>query len=116
MKLQVFYKILPRDVWARAVAAQRFEGAGIDLADGYIHLSTGPQVKETAARHFAGQTNLVLVALSQEAVAQHLKWETSRGGALFPHVYGAIDPAQALWVKELNWNGVAHDFPPGELT
>jgi uncharacterized protein (DUF952 family) len=115
IKLQVFYKILPRSVWDNAQKQGRFAGSGIDLADGYIHLSTGSQVKETAARHFAGIAGLVLVAIPEAAVAQHLKWEASRGGALFPHVYGVIDPSSASWVKDLPWNGKAHVFPEGAL-
>ena len=115
MALQIFYKILPRDPWERAKTARRFDGAGIDLADGYIHLSTHAQVKETAARHFAGQEGLVLVAVSEAAVSRDLKWEASRGGALFPHVYGSIDPNEVLWVKDLPWNGAAHDFPEGDF-
>ncbi len=111
MSLQVFYKILPRDVWDDSCKRGIFAGAGIDLADGYIHLSTAAQVKETAARHFAGVANLVLVAVPEQSVAQNLKWEASRGGALFPHVYGVIDPATVPWVKDLPWNGTTHDFP-----
>ena len=113
--MQIFYKILPRDVWDSACEQGRFTGAGIDLADGYIHLSTATQVKETAARHFAGVENLVLVAIPESAVSTHFKWEASRGGALFPHVYGAIDPKQISWVKDLPWRGTAHEFPGGEL-
>ncbi len=114
--LQVFYKILPRKVWDRARAEGSFSGSGIDLVDGYIHLSTLAQVRETAARHFAGVDDLVLVAVPEQAVAAHLKWEPSRGGALFPHVYGTIDPQQVSWVKDLPWTGTAHDFPEGLLS
>ncbi|MEO6607755.1 MAG: DUF952 domain-containing protein [Aestuariivirga sp.] len=113
--MQVFYKILPRKVWDRAKAEGTFAGSGIDLADGYIHLSTMAQVQETAARHFAGVDDLVLVAVPEQAVVTHLKWEPSRGGALFPHVYGTIDPQQVSWVRDLPWNGAAHDFPEGLL-
>ena len=67
--MQIFYKILPRDVWEHACALGSFAGAGIDLADGYIHLSTATQVKETAARHFAGVENLVLVAVPETGMA-----------------------------------------------
>jgi uncharacterized protein (DUF952 family) len=112
-ELQVFYKILSRDLWNEACAQGTFTGAGIDLADGYIHLSTGTQVKETAARHFAGVTGLVLIAILEQAVARDLKWEPSRGGALFPHVYGMIDPTTVSWVKDLPWNGGTHEFPEG---
>ena len=114
--MQIFYKILPRDVWESACAQGSFAGAGIDLVDGYIHLSTAAQVKETAARHFAGLENLVLVAVPESAVAAHLKWEASRGGAMFPHVYGTIDPARVSWVKDLPWSVTAHEFPEGVLS
>ena len=113
--MQIFYKILPGAVWDAARLRGRFEGSGIDLVDGYIHLSAAGQVVETAARHFAGIEGLVIVAVPEEAVAKNLKWEASRGGALFPHVYGVIDPAQVSWVKDLPWNGTAHDFPDGAL-
>lgn len=113
--MQIFYKILPRAVWDEARAKGSFGGAGIDVADGYIHLSTATQVKETAARHFAGVENLVLVAIPDTAVSKHLKWEVSRGGALFPHVYGAIDPSHVSWMKDLPWRGTGHQFPDGEL-
>ena len=70
-------------------------------ADGYIHFSTGEQVAETAARHFAGAADLVLVAVAAAALGPALKWEPSRGGALFPHLYGALPLDAVLWVKPL---------------
>ncbi|AXS42467.1 DUF952 domain-containing protein [Breoghania sp. L-A4] len=99
-------------MWDEAVAAGRFDGAPVDLADGFIHFSTGEQAVETAAKHFAGQDGLVLVALESDALGAALKWEPSRGGALFPHLYAPLDPAKALWVKPLpvNASGV-HTFP-----
>ena len=115
MILQVFYKILPRAIWAEAVAKGAFKGSGIDLSDGYIHLSTAAQARETAAKHFSGVQDLVLVAVPEEAVTAALKWEASRGGALFPHVYGTINPALVLSVKDLPWNGTTHDFPDGDI-
>lgn len=95
------YKICPEAMWNEARARGRFEGAPVDLADGYIHFSTAEQAVETAAKHFAGQSGLVLVAFEAEAFGDDLKWEPSRGGALFPHLYAALDPACALWVKPL---------------
>jgi uncharacterized protein (DUF952 family) len=68
-------------------------------------------VKETAAKYFAGQEGLVLVAYDANQFGHELKWEESRGGALFPHVYANLDPTKALWVKPLPWNGARHDFP-----
>jgi uncharacterized protein (DUF952 family) len=109
----VFYKIISHDEWQRACKIGVFSGSAVDLKDGYIHLSAIDQVKETARLHFAGQAELVLVAIAESVVAQHLKWEPSRSGQLFPHVYAVLDPAQILWVKPLPWNGSAHDFPKG---
>jgi uncharacterized protein (DUF952 family) len=98
---RTIYKICTETAWREVEKAGRFDGAPIDLADGYIHFSCGEQVRETAARHFAGQSNLLLVAFDADAFGDALKWEVSRGGALFPHLYAAIDPATALWVKPL---------------
>ncbi len=107
------YKILSRNVWTTATLEGRFAGSGIDLADGYIHLSDASQVEETAQKYFAGQLDLVLVAFDADLLQPSPVWEASRGGALFPHVYGTINPAAALWTKPLPWNGAAHDFPQG---
>jgi uncharacterized protein (DUF952 family) len=109
--MRFLFKILAAEDWARANAAGRFEGAAVDLKDGFIHLSAAHQVRETAARHFAGQNGLVLVAFAEDQI-DTLKWEPSRGGDLFPHVYGAIDPARAAWVKPLPLVGGVHVFPP----
>lgn len=95
------YKIAPEALWREAEAAGIFHGAPVDLADGFIHFSTAAQVRETAARHFAGQDGLLLVAVDADALGAALKWEVSRGGALFPHLYAPLDPASAVWVKPL---------------
>ena len=108
--MRFLYKIIEAGAWASAVRAGRFEGAAIDLADGFIHLSAGHQVGETAARHFAGRNGLVLVAFAEDQLA-NLKWEPSRGGGLFPHVHGSIDPRLAAWVKPLPWANEGHRFP-----
>ena len=97
----IVYKICPAEAWEEAARAGRFEGAGIDLTDGYIHFSTAAQVAETAARHFAGRDGLVLVAVEAEALGAALKWEPARGGALFPHLYAALPARAALWVKPM---------------
>jgi uncharacterized protein (DUF952 family) len=110
---KIIYKIVPELVWAEAVARGRFEGAAIDLADGYIHFSDGTQAQETASRHFAGQTGMQLVAFDAAVFGDALKWESSRGGALFPHLYDTLDPALALWAKALPWDGIKHHFPEG---
>jgi uncharacterized protein (DUF952 family) len=109
---QVIYKICRADEWREAARAGAFRGAAIDLSDGYIHFSTGGQVAETAARHFVGTADLVLVAVAPTALGSALKWETSRGGALFPHLYGALTPDAVLWVKPLPLGGDGrHLFP-----
>jgi uncharacterized protein (DUF952 family) len=110
--LRVLYKIIDTAAWHQAEVAGVFKGAAIDLKDGYIHLSAAAQVKETARLHFAGATNLLLVAIDEAVLSKDLKWEASRGGQLFPHVYGHIDPINILWAKPLPWNGEAHLFPP----
>lgn len=110
--MRFLYKILTRAQWQDAMARGLFEGAAIDLKDGFIHLSAGHQVRETAARHFAGQDDLVLVAFPEGGLA-NLKWEPSRGGDLFPHVYGAIPTAVAASVHPLPLENGVHLFPPG---
>jgi uncharacterized protein (DUF952 family) len=95
--MSLVYKIIAQSAWDAAVAAGRFDGAAIDLQDGYIHLSTAGQAAETARKHFRGQEGLVVVAFEADALT-NLEWEPSRGGQLFPHVYGAIDPSLALSV------------------
>jgi uncharacterized protein (DUF952 family) len=108
----IIYKIVPAPMWQEAVDRGRFDGAPVDLADGFIHFSTGTQVRETAAKHFAGQDGLLLVALDGDALGDALRYEVSRGGALFPHLYGPLDPRLALWVKPLPLDGQGrHVFP-----
>ena len=107
----IIYKIEKASVWQEAVAAGVYHGSALDLKDGFIHLSTAEQLRETARLHFAGQTDLILAALPEIAVAAHLKWEASRGGHLFPHVFATLNPQDALWVKPLPWNGSTHIFP-----
>jgi uncharacterized protein (DUF952 family) len=95
------FKICDRTLWHAAEKAGVFTGAGADLRDGYIHLSTRDQVAETAARHFAGQDDLVIVAVEAEVLGTSLVWEPARGGALFPHVYGALPLSAVRWIKPL---------------
>ena len=84
------YKVVPSLVWKEAESTGFFRGAGIDLQDGFIHLSAPGQVVETVTLHFAGQKNLLLVTIDGDKLGDSLQWEPSRGGELFPHVYGAI--------------------------
>lgn len=107
------YKISPRAAWQAAEAAGSFAGAPVDLADGFIHFSTAAQVAETAAKHFADIADLVLVAVDTGALAADLKWEVSRGGALFPHLYAELPLSAVRWVKPLPRDaGGRHAFPP----
>lgn len=108
----LIYKICPRGLWTQAEQGGVFAGAPVDLADGYIHFSTAEQARETAAKHFAGQADLLLIAVPAQALGDALRWEPSRGGALFPHLYGVFGPADAAWVKPLplGTDG-AHIFP-----
>ena len=95
------YRIVPADVWRRAEAAGSFDGTAHDLRDGFIHFSTAGQVAETAARHYAGLADLLLVRVNAEALGSALRWEPSRGGALFPHLYGALPVSAATSVEPL---------------
>jgi uncharacterized protein (DUF952 family) len=97
--VSLVYKLLAREVWEEACVRGRFEGSAVDLKDGFIHLSTGSQVQETAALHFRGQQDLVVVAFEAGRFGQALRWETSRGGQLFPHLYDVIDPAAAVQIR-----------------
>lgn len=85
------YKILPRLDWRAAREVGVYEGSPLDRADGFIHFSTGAQAQETADRHFRGQTDLVVLEIEADDLGDKLVWEPSRGGALFPHLYGALD-------------------------
>ena len=95
------YKICDVALWRDAEAAGTFRGAGIDTRDGYIHFSTASQVKETAARHFAGVSDLLLIAIDAGRLGGALRWEPARDGASFPHLYGELPLACVLWVKPL---------------
>ncbi len=97
----VIYKICPRALWREAEARGRFDGAPVDHADGYIHFSTATQAAETAAKHFSGQDDLLLVAVDAGALGPALKWEVSRGGALFPHLYAPLALSAVLWARPM---------------
>lgn len=99
---EIIYKICPSALWHEAERAGAFAGAPADHADGYIHFSTAAQVAETAARHFAGQNGLLLVAVDAAALGSALRYEPSRGGQLFPHLYGTLSLSAVRWVKPLS--------------
>jgi uncharacterized protein (DUF952 family) len=97
----IIYKICDRALWRQAQRDGVFLGAPVDLADGYIHFSAPAQVAETAAKHFCGQHDLVLVAVVADTLGPALRWEPSRGGALFPHLYGPLPMAAVRSVAPL---------------
>ncbi len=102
------YKILPRSEWEAARAEGVFKGSAVDHADGFIHFSTAGQLDETLRRHFAGQADLLVIGVETEDLGDALKWEPSRGGALFPHLYGPMPVAAAASIEPVP------DSPAGE--
>lgn len=110
----LIYKICPKEQWRAAERTGRFDGAPVDLADGFIHFSTAEQLRETVLRHFAGEQGLLLIAVDAGALGPALRWEPSRGGALFPHLYAPLDLAAVQRVEELPLNDDgSHAFPAG---
>jgi uncharacterized protein (DUF952 family) len=114
--MPTIYKLCPAALWRDAEAAGVFAGSSIDRADGYIHFSTAAQVKETASLYFRGETDLMLVAVDAGRLGPALRYEASRGGALFPHLYSALPLAAVLWSRPLTIgaDGLHHfpDLPP----
>ncbi len=107
------YHICTREDWESAKAAGHYEGSPQDRADGFIHFSTAEQVEASAAKHRTGQPGLVLLAVDPEALGDSLGWEASRGGALFPHLYGALPLAVLRDIWELPLGPDSHHvFPP----
>jgi uncharacterized protein (DUF952 family) len=99
--MATIYKICPEPLWREAEEDGVFRGARIDHHDGFIHFSTADQVAETLAKHFAGERNLVLVAVDAQHLGPALRYEQARDGALFPHLYIALDLGAVLWVKPI---------------
>ena len=107
------YKICPAALWRDAERTGVFRGSDVDRRDGFIHFSTAAQVVETATKHFIGQTNLLLVRVDTTKLGDLLKWEPSRGGALFPHLYGDLDLAAVTQIDPLPLGpDKRHIFPP----
>lgn len=110
----IIYKIVPAGLWAEAEKAGVFGGAPIDLSDGYIHFSTAAQARRTAELYFKGQGDLLLVAVDGRKLGEALKYEPSRGGDLFPHLYAPLAFDAVLWKKPLVLRDDGyHDFPEG---
>jgi uncharacterized protein (DUF952 family) len=95
------YKICQRPAWEEAEAAGHYAGSDADRDDGFIHFSIATQLPGTAAKHFAGLRDLMLVAVDGGALGDALKWEPSRGGELFPHLYAALSLSAVLWARPL---------------
>jgi len=109
----LIFKIFRRPEWDALRAAGATQGAPVDLSDGFIHFSTAEQVAETAAKHFAAESDLVLVAVEADRLGAALKWEPSRGGALFPHLYRPLSLDDVVWDKSLPLGATGHIFPEG---
>jgi uncharacterized protein (DUF952 family) len=109
--MPTIYKICDREEWKSALAQGQFAGSAVDLQDGYIHFSTAHQLRETAQRHFAGSRSLVLIAVEANALGADLRWEKSRGGNIFPHLYAPLAVSHVHSVVPLPWRETAHDFP-----
>ena len=99
--MTTIYKICERRLWRAAAAERAFRGSADDARDGFIHFSTADQLAETAAKHFAGQRDLILIAVDAGRLGRQLKWEPSRGGALFPHLYGLLPLEAVRWARPL---------------
>jgi uncharacterized protein (DUF952 family) len=97
----IVYKIVATEEWAKARSVGAFAGASVDRADGFIHFSTAEQAPETAAKWFADRGDLTLAAIDADALGDALRWEPSRGGALFPHLYGPLPMSAVLWSRPL---------------
>jgi len=109
----MIYHMCPAEAWAEAVAAGEYIGTEDDRRDGFLHFSTAGQIAESARRHRAGQAGLVLVAVEPARLGDRLRWEPSRGGALFPHLYGPLYPAGTASVEPLPLGSDGnHVFPP----
>jgi uncharacterized protein (DUF952 family) len=107
----MIYKIFRPAEWEALERDGETAGAPVDLADGFIHFSTAAQVRETAAKHFAGADGLVMAAVDPATLGAALRWEPSRGGALFPHLYRRLRREEVVWTAPLRWDGAAHVFP-----
>lgn len=109
---RLVYKIVPRMLWEAGEATGVFAGASVDFEDGFIHLSSGAQVRETARLYFANQNDLLLIGVDTTALGEALKWEASRGGDLFPHLYAPLEFSAVDFVVPLPLGpDGAHQFP-----
>lgn len=113
--MTMLYKIVTADIWHGALVNKQLDGMPVDLADGYIHFSTGAQLRETARKHFAGQHDLVLLGVDSGRLDSALKWEVSRGGALFPHLYAPLATDLVTLVAPLPIDADGNHILPGDI-
>jgi uncharacterized protein (DUF952 family) len=110
--VRTIYKICPASAWREAERHGVFRGSSDDLRDGFIHFSTASQVEGTARKHFVGQTGLLLIAIDADALGEALRWEVSRGGEPFPHLYGELDLGHVTAVLDMRARPDGyHDIP-----
>ncbi len=112
----LIFKVSPAADWAEAEKSGVYTGAPVDLADGFIHFSTAAQLAETVEKHFAGQDNLLVVAVRTAGLGEALKWEPSRGGGLFPHLYDDLHTGQVAWTKPMPLKEGKHTIPDLETS
>ena len=112
-RVSFLYKIMSKQEWEKVQAHGIYEGSEVDRKDGFIHLSAAHQVRVTAQKHFSGITDLVLISIREESLGPSLKWETSRGGELFPHIYGPLQLDAVGESASLPLVNGIHQFPPG---
>jgi uncharacterized protein (DUF952 family) len=111
--MATIYKVCGSAEWAQGQASGQYRGSADDARDGFIHFSTALQLAGTLAKHFTGRDDLLLIAVDADALGASLKWEPSRGGDLFPHLYDALPTSAALWIKPLPRDtGGRHILPP----
>lgn len=110
----LIYKILRESEWAELSTRGTFSGAPVDITDGFVHFSTAAQLPGTLAKHFANETGLTLLACDSTAMAVDLKWEQSRGGDLFPHLYRSLGSSDILWTRPIEAGPDGHETGPLE--
>ena len=113
---EIVYKVCDRSEWVDAQQSGTYLGAPVDLADGYIHFSTANQLAVTLAKHFAGRDELVLVAVDAKMLGDALRWEVSRGGDLFPHLYADLKMEHVAWTRPMPLQDGKHVIPDLEAS
>ena len=109
----LIYKIFRTPEWEALQTQGETDGAPVDVADGFVHFSTAAQAAETAARHFADEDGLHLIAVEADTLGDALRWEVSRGGAEFPHLYRKLRLSDVAWARPLPLENGTHRFPAG---